>query len=674
MTKEEYLKLIEEITLHNNRYYIESNPVISDEEYDILVQQLKEYENENPENKDPNSPTNKLIIDNSSIFEKIKHDHPMLSLDNTYNMKDMEDFDKRINKHYKTSNNFSKYCVELKIDGVSISIKYKNKKLYKAVTRGDGVFGEDITHNVIHMSNIPKTLEDVYDVNIPNDFEVRGEIYLPFENFNEINKEKESNKEKLYANPRNLCSGILRRKVPNKKQLKMLSYFMYEISTKIPEKIKTQDGCLKILKGLGFNTESNTKLIQNMDDLKNIIDYFQTEKENLDYPIDGLVIKLNDFNYKDIIGSTNHHPNWAVAYKFKTTKKYTKLISVTTQVGKTGIITPVAELEPIELEGTVVKRASLHNYDIVKKLGIMIGDYVEVQKAAEIIPQVIGFDSSKRNDDVVSKIKPPKKCPCCGGEVGKGNSDVYLYCLNEKCPAKIKGMIIYWASKKAMDITGLGDTIIEKLVDKKIVKNIVDLYKLNNDKLMQIDRMGDKLAENILESIEKSKEQPFEKVLCGLGIPNVGRTISKILCKKYKDLRELIDATYNELIGIEDIGPIVAKEIIEYFKKDENIDMLNELDELGLKFENDGKNTMETKENKNNSLNGKVFCITGTLSNPRNYFNNLIIVNGGEVVSSITNKTTHLLYGKDCGSKLDKAKNKNVTLVSENELFEMIKI
>ena len=540
-----YTNLKNKIEKYNNFYYNEDNPIISDMEYDGLLRKLKEMEKEYPTLLEiDDSPTEKIGGTASNKFSKVEHKVPMLSLSNTYNIAEIEDFDKRVKKIINFSEKIE-YILELKLDGLSISLIYENGNLTRAVTRGDGKIGEDVTENIIEIESIPKKLKE------PISLEVRGEIILPIKNFNKINEEREENGEEVFANPRNAAAGTIRQLDSTIVSKRGLDCYLYYLVNAENYGIKTHLESIKFIEKLGFKT---TKVFEKYSDFKTLeksIEKWRIKREKLDYETDGLVIKINDFSFYETLGYTTKSPRWAIAYKFPAEQVKTRLLDVTFQVGRTGVVTPVAELEAVNLSGSVVKRASLHNFDEIRRKDIKIGDNVIVEKAAEIIPQVVNvvFDDRKGTE---KEIKEPESCPACGTKLVKEEGLVALKCLNPHCPEKIKREISYFVSRDAMNISGLGDKIVEKFIELEKIKTVVDIYFLENyrNELENLEKMGKKSVDNLLNSIDESKKQDFSKVLYALGIPFVGKFNANLLSKTFKDIDVLKEKSVEELLEV----------------------------------------------------------------------------------------------------------------------------
>ncbi len=656
---EEVERLRDEIEYHNYRYYVLADPVITDEEYDRLMKRLIQLERKYPQLVTPDSPTQRVggkVLDG---FKKVKHSHPMLSLDNTYNEEDIREFDERVKRILGTEN--VEYVAELKIDGVSIALRYEEGKFRMAITRGDGTEGEDVSENAKMVKSIPLRLREKVDV------EVRGEVYMSVDEFKKINEEREENGEVPFANPRNATAGTIRQldtSVVSKRRLDSFMYYLVD-----PEKhgISTQWEALKFLKKLGFKVNPHSKICKNIEE---VIDYWKEwiqRRKELDYWVDGVVVKVNSFEHQRILGETSKSPRWAIAFKFPAEQARTKIVGVSMQVGRTGVITPVAELQPVWLEGTTVKRASLHNFDYIREKDIRIGDWVFVEKAGGIIPQVVKVITDLR-DGSEKPIEPPKSCPVCGGRVGKLNPDeVAIRCLNPHCPAKLKRALMTFVSRDAMNIDGLGEKLIDKLVDSGIVKDIADIYYLTPFDFAQLGSgIGQRTIAKIMKEIEKSKSNPMEKLITGLGIPLVGKKLAKVLAENFSSLDEIMTAPVEKLTEIEGIGEEVAKSIREYFDNEKTKEIIEKLKRAGV--------NMKSSVGKSNALKGMKFVVTGELSRwSRREIEEFIESLGGKVSSSVSKNTDYLIVGKKPGSKLKKAKELGVKTITEDEFIDLVK-
>ena len=668
--QEKYKKLRSEIEYHNNLYYNEDNPVISDMEYDFLIRELKELEKNYPEflgNEEDgeSSPTEKIGGIASEKFSKVQHRVPMLSLSNTYNISEIEDFDKRIKKIIWTENveNNSKeleYILELKLDGLSISLIYENGELVQAVTRGDGQVGEDVTENIKEISTVPKKLKENVSL------EVRGEIILPISSFNRINQEREDEGEDVFANPRNAASGTIRQLDKTIVAERGLDCYLYYLVNAENYGIKTHLESIEYIEKLGFKT---TKIFEKYTDFKKLeeaIDKWHDDRKKLDYETDGLVIKVNNFSLYEILGYTTKSPRWAIAYKFPAEQVKTKLMDVTFQVGRTGVITPVAELEAVNLSGSVVKRASLHNFDEIRRKDIKIGDNVIVEKAAEIIPQVVNVVFDDRTGEEI-KIQEPANCPVCNSELAHEEGLVALKCHNPLCPEKVKRQIAYFVSRDAMNISGLGDKIVEKFIELGKIKTIVDIYSLKEyrEELENLEKMGQKSVDNLINNIEASKNRDFSKVLYALGIPFVGKFNANLLTKNFKNIENLKNQSIENLLAVKGIGDKVAIAVNTFLNNENNWKIIIDLQNIGLQF---AINESDLKEIANNPIKGKNFLATGKLQKyKRNDIKDIILSKGGNYLSAVSKNLDFLIAGEKAGSKLEKAEKLGVRVLTEEE-------
>ena len=652
----EFLK--DEINKSNYKYYVEDNPYLSDFEYDQMFAELKELENKYPVFKTPDSPTQRVGSVSEKFFQHT-HKYRLYSLDNTYNEEELKRWYERVCKEY---NKELELVCELKIDGLAIALTYNDGLFSLGVTRGDGVTGEEITQNLKTIKAIPLKLFE------PKSLEVRGEIYMPKSSFEKLNEEALASGDKVFANPRNAASGSLRQldsSITAKRDLSMFTYTgIFENSE--DKQIKTHYDGMMYLKKLGFKVNPNIRLVKN---IQGAIDYckeWATKRFDLDYATDGVVIKVNDFAIQKDLGYTSRAPKWATAFKFPPEEVSTKLLDIELNTGKTGIITPVAILEPVQLAGSTVARASLHNFDEIRRLDIRIGDIVLVKKAAEIIPKVV-----KVMDTAIHKSLPeyqiPDKCPACGGPLIEKEGEVGLYCENPNCSRLMCAKIEYWVSKEAMDIDYIGPSVIQQLYDKKFISNPVDLYRLTMQDFMQLDLVKEKSASNMYTSVQNSKSRPLNRLLTALGIRHVGKETAEILAGEFGSIDALGKATLEELSMIEGIGDIIAKSIYDYFRDENNLKMLEDLKQLGL-------NPSSAPKAKSDILAGKTFVLTGTLQNmTRDEASSVIKSHGGKTSSSVSKKTSYVLAGENAGSKLDKAKDLGVIILTEDDFLEMIK-
>jgi len=658
--------LVKELNQHTYNYYVLAMPTIGDYEFDQKLEALQKLERENPEFADPDSPTQKVGGDITKNFVTVPHKWPMLSLGNTYNEQDLLDFDERIKK--AIGDDFQYVC-ELKFDGLSISLTYEHNKLSRAVTRGDGTKGDDVTSNVKTIHTIPHQLKTTQ---APELFEIRGEIFMHRAAFERLNKEREELGEVTYANPRNFAAGTVKMQDSKEVARRPLDCFLYSLNT---DKIyfKTHWESLQTLKSWGFHVSEHSKLVNSITGVFDFIKYWEEERFNLGYDIDGIVIKVNSYGQQQELGFTAKSPRWAISYKFKAEEVETILDQVTYQVGRTGAVTPVANLKPVLLAGTTVKRATLHNANEIERLDLHQGDSVFVEKGGEIIPKIINVNLAKRKPDAL-KIIYPTICPECGTSLIRKEGEVAFYCPNDEgCPPQIVGKIQHFIGRKAMNIDGLGDETIENFYQRGLLRHISDIYTLHekSDELKGIERFGEKSIKNMLKGIEQSKEMPFEKVLFGLGIRYVGETVARKLAFGTKNIDSLASATLEELTAIDEIGQRIAESIIEYFSKSEHLQQIELLKTAGLQFQaKEIEITLQSEK-----LTGKTFVISGVFEKfSREELKDLIESNGGKILSSISAKLNYLVAGDNMGpSKLEKAQKLNVPLISEDDLLEMLK-
>ena len=662
------IKLREELERYNYYYYSKNESLISDIEYDNLLKKLEKLEEEYPQFKDLSSPS---INVGSSLkdtkFEKIAHKNPMLSLSNSYNIGDIEDFLKRAEKIISQKNSLKNkidYVLEVKLDGLSISVTYEKGKLVQAVTRGDGIIGEDVTENVIQIKSVPKFLKENIDI------EVRGEIVLPISKFEELNKKRIEAGEEIFANPRNAASGTLRQIDANIVKERGLDCYFYFIVNSENYNISSHKEALNYIEKLGLKTTKIGEVISTTEELEKRIEYWKIEREKLDYETDGMVIKINSIELWNILGNTTKSPRWAIAYKFPAKQVSTKLLDITWQVGRTGKVTPVAELEEVEVSGSKVKRASLHNFDEIERKDIRIGDRVIIEKAAEIIPQVVKSIKEVRTGEEKIVI-PPEKCPICDSILEKEKGLVDLKCVNKHCMGKIQGKIEYFVSRDAMNIIGLGEKIIERFLELGFINNITDIYNLKNYRqdIAGLEKMGEKSVENLLNSIEESKKRDYSKTLYALGIPYVGKFLGNLLAEKSKDIENLMKMTEEELLLIDGVGEKVAKSVFNFMRDSTNVEIIKTLKEVGVNF-----SLLKESKVEKDIFQGKNFLVTGKLEKfTRKEIQEEIEKFGGKNLSAVSKNLDYLIVGKDAGSKLKKAQDiGTIKILTEEEFFNMI--
>lgn len=665
--KKEIEQLREELRRHNHLYYVENRPEISDYDFDQKLKELEKLESEFPEYTDPNSPTKRVGGDITEKFEKHSHKYPMLSLSNTYSREEMVDWEERVKKAVDGE---IAYVMELKYDGVAIGITYKDGKLLRALTRGDGQVGEDVSTNVKTIRSIPLVLGDG---DYPNEFEIRGEIMLPLKEFQRINLERVENGDEAYANPRNTAAGTLKLQdssVVSSRNLDCLLYGVYAERATAHSHFRSVEKA----KSWGFKTPSPEKKMiakgRSIDDIMDFIDYWEEHRGELPFEIDGIVIKVDDYRMQEELGMTAKSPRWAIAYKYKAEEVSTQLLDITYQVGRTGAITPVANLAPVFLAGTTVKRASLHNAEQIARLDLRVGDWVFVEKGGEIIPKVTGVDMDKR-DPESKAFKYIAHCPECDTELIKEEGVALHYCPNDAgCPPQIVGRIAHFISRKAMNIDGLGEETVELLFEQGLINRASDLYTLQAEDLLPLERMAKKSVENLLNGVEKSKEQPFEKVLFAMGIRHIGEVVAKKIARHFGSMDKIEKATEEELLEVSEIGSVIAKSLIEYLGDARHRKELQALKDAGLNF----SISEEELAGRTEKLKGLTFVVSGVFSTiSRNDLKKMIEDNGGKNSGSISGKTSYLVAGDNMGpSKKEKAEKLGVPIISEGEFMEMV--
>ena len=639
-------------------YYVLDNPKITDQEYDDYYRELEELEKQYPDMILENSPTKRVGGKVIAEFKKITHQIPMMSLGDVFNEEEVREFDNRIKKEISNP----KYVCELKIDGLSVSLVYENGKLVRAATRGDGVVGEDITHNVETIKSVPLTID------IKEYIEVRGEIYMPKKSFEKLNEERQKQNNSLFANPRNAAAGSVRQLDSSIAAKRNLSTFIYHLPEHDKYDIKTHYDSLKFMENLGFIVNPNIVLANNIEEVINYINEWQDKRKDLPYEIDGIVIKVNDFNEQKKLGYTSRTPKWAIAYKFPAEEVLTKINDVEFCVGRTGKVTPRADLNPVHLAGSIVKSVTLHNEDYINEKEIMIGDTISIHKAGDVIPEVVEVKKERRTGNE-QKIVMPSTCPICGGEVIRREQEAAYYCLNPNCDARNIEGLIHFSSRDTMNIEGFGENIVEDFYNMGYLKTIIDFYKLHNYKkeLQELEGFGEKSINNLLNEIEESKKNSLEKLLFALGIRHVGKNTAKILARYYKNMDNLFKTTKEELSSIKDIGDIIAESIYEYINNPINIKLIEDLKEVNMNMNYLG----EIIEDDN--FKDKTFVLTGSLEKfTREEATNKIESLGGKVTSSVTKKTDVVIVGSNPGSKYDKAKELNITIWSEDDYLEKI--
>ena len=663
-SEKEIAKLRDEIRYHEHRYYVLDDPEISDFEFDALLQRLRELELKHPELVTPDSPTQRVGGQPADEFPKVRHPAPMLSLDNTYSVDDLKDFDRRVRELAGRAT--VEYVAELKLDGLSMALTYQDGRLVHGVTRGDGETGEDVTTNVKTIRSVPLRLEPkkLEMIGNPARFEVRGEVIMTHQAFEQMNAQREAAGEPKFANPRNAAAGTMRQLDPRIVAERKLDMFVYYLQVKGTEPLAEQAQALRTLVELGFKVNPNWQLCRTMEDLLTYIQQWEAKRDALGYEIDGIVIKVNNTGLWQELGTTARSPRWAVAYKYPARQATTRVNGIRAQVGRTGTLTPVADLEPVDVRGVTVSHATLHNMDEITRLGVKVGDTVLIQRAGEVIPQVLKVLKAAPDG---REFVMPQKCPVCGGEVHRAEGEVAFRCVNTACPAKLKESLLYFAGRRAMNIDGLGEALVDQLVDKGLVHDVADLYGLSHPQLAELERMGDKSAQNLMDEIENSKKAELGRVIFALGIRFVGERTGQLLADHFASLDKLANASEEELVEAEEVGPRVAEAIQEFFHEKRNRAVIEKLHQAGLQFEQKRARKAEGK------LAGKQFVLTGTLPNySRDVAKQMIEEAGGRVTGSVSKKTDYVVVGAESGSKLEKARALGVKTVGEAELLKLL--
>jgi DNA ligase (NAD+) len=651
------LKLREEIKYHEKKYYVDNDPQISDYEFDLLVKELKDLERLYPDLVTPESPTQRVGEKPVEGFPAVTHKLPMLSLDNCYTVEELREFEERTKKLLPEEK--IEYVAELKIDGLGISILYRGGKYAQAVTRGDGVRGDDVTSNVKTIRSLPLLVNDSREI------EVRGEVYLPYESFQKINKEQERQGKQLFANPRNAASGSIRLLDPREVASRKLDAFLYYIFVEGRE-LPTQWDSLKKLRELGFKTNPHSRRCSTLEDVIALWEEWREKRDHLDYDVDGIVVKVNSAEKRRALGTTAKSPRWAISFKFPARQATTRIKEIRVQVGRTGALTPVAILEPVRLSGTTITRSTLHNEDEIKRKDIRIGDYVLIERSGDVIPKVVSVMKERRTGKE-KKFIFPVHCPVCGSSTFRPEGEVIARCTNPSCPAKLRASLLHFASRRAMNIEGLGDALVDQLLEKKLVRTIPDIYSLRYDDLAGLERMGPKSSQNLLDEIKISKQRDLAALIFALGIRHVGERLAQTLAQHFKTLDALAKASSEELPQVEDVGPTVAESIVFFFRQPENIELLKKLKEAGLNFRSREEQRAERP------LEGKTFVLTGTLSSfSREEAKEIIESLGGKVASSVSTKTDYLVIGESPGSKVDKARELGIATLSEEGFLKLV--
>jgi len=657
--------LRQKIRHHEYLYYVLDQPEISDAEFDKLMQQLKDLESEHPELITPDSPTQRVGGKPREGFIKVPHSSPMLSLDNTYNEDELRDWERRV--HELSGRSDVDYVCELKLDGMSLALIYEDGRLVRGVTRGDGSVGEDVTLNVRTVRSIPLLIpaEKLKKAGIPRDFEVRGELLMPTASFKKINEEREREGLPTFANPRNFTAGTVRQLDSNITAQRRLDYFPYMLLRNGRTYFDRHWKTLEALDAAGFKVNQNRKLVSSMAEVWEFIQQWEARRDSLPYEIDGIVVKVDRTALQDELGFTGKAPRWAIAYKYAARGGITKLENVRWQVGRTGKLTPVAELVPVSIGGTTVRNATLHNMDEIQRLGVKIGDWVRVERGGDVIPKVVEVDKDKDHPRGKVDIDVPDKCPVCGTKVMRTEGEVDYRCVNANCPAKLQGTILHFASRGVMNIDGMGEALVTQLAERGLVKNVADIYKLTKENLLSLDRMGEKSAQNILDEIEGSKKLPLDRVIYGLGIRFVGERTAQFLAEHFGSMEELEKASVEELQNVDEVGPRIAESIAEFFSIPANRKLVERLREAKLTLTGD-------KKQRGTKLAGKTFVLTGTLPRfTRDEAKKMIEDAGGKVTGSVSKKTDYVVAGSDAGSKLDKARELGVAVIDEKQMEEL---
>jgi DNA ligase (NAD+) len=662
--EKEIEKLRNDIRYHEYRYYVLDNPEISDFEFDKLMRRLQELEAQNPELVTPDSPTQRVGGQPAEEFPKVRHSVPMLSLDNTYSVDELKDFDRRVRELSGRSK--VEYVGELKLDGLSMALTYEDGVLTHGVTRGDGVEGEDVTANVKTIRSVPLGIDAERSEVIggPRRFEVRGEVIMPRRAFEQTNAQREAAGEPRFANPRNAAAGSMRQLDSRIVAQRKLDMFLYYLLVENREPLREHWQNLEALVKMGFKVNPNRRLCKSFEELMAYIQEWESKRDGLEYEIDGIVVKVNDIRLWEELGTTAKSPRWAIAYKYAARQATTRVMDIRAQVGRTGTLTPVADLEPVDVGGVTVSHATLHNMDEIGRLGVKIGDAVLIQRAGEVIPQVVKVVKQAPEG---REFSMPKQCPVCGGDVHRAEGEVAYRCVNSACPARLKESLLYFAGRRAMNIDGLGEALVDQLVDKGLVRDVADLYALTHEKVANLERMGDKSAGNLREEIENSKKASLARLIFALGIRFVGERTGQLLADHFASLDKLAKASEEELLQVEEVGPRVAESILEFFREPQNLKVIEKLRKAGLQFE-------QAKVYKpQGNLAGKQFVLTGTLPRySRDEAKKMIEEAGGRVTGSVSKKTDYVVVGADPGSKLDKARALGVKTIEEGELLKLL--
>jgi DNA ligase (NAD+) len=664
-------QLREQIQHHEHRYYVLDDPEISDAKYDLLVNELKQLEEKHPELITPDSPTQRVGGRPREGFVKVEHSSPMLSLDNAYNEEELRDWERRV--HELSGRKEIEYVCELKLDGLSMALRYTGARFERAVTRGDGSIGEDVTPNVRTIRSVP-LLANAKAAKVPADFEVRGEVIMPAKSFEHMNEEREAAGQSRFANPRNAAAGAVRVLEPNVTAQRRLDFYAYLLLVDGATYFDEQAKAMRALAAAGFKVNPNWKLAGSIDDVLAYIRHWEERRDSLPYEIDGVVIKVNRTDFQRQLGFTGKAPRWAIAFKYAARAGETKIEDIRVQVGRTGKLTPVAQLQPVPIGGTTVSRATLHNLDEIERLGVKIGDWVQVERGGDVIPKVVKVIEDKDHPRGRRLFHMPEKCPECGGIIVRAEGEADHRCVNANCPAKLRESILHFASRGVMNIEGLGEALVNQLADRGMVKNVADLYSLTRDDLLKLERMGEKSAQNVLDEIAASRKLPLERVVYGLGIRFVGERTAEFLAQHFGSLDAILSAAEQKdeaaalesLQEVEEVGPRIAASIRAFFLEPRNRELVERLRQAGLQFKG-------VKKEKGTRLAGKTFVLTGTLPTySRDEAKKLIEAAGGKVSGTVSKKTDYVVAGAEAGSKLDKARQLGVNVVDEDGMKELL--
>jgi DNA ligase (NAD+) len=660
--------LREQIRHHEYLYYVLDNPGITDAQFDQLMNELKDLEKQNPELLTPDSPTQRVGGKPREGFVKAPHSSPMLSLDNTYSQEELRNWERRVHELTGRKEGDIDYVCELKLDGMSLALHYENGKLVRGITRGNGTIGEDVTLNVRTVRSIPLSipLDKLKKAGLPANFEVRGEMLMPIAAFKKMNSEREEKGLSVFANPRNATAGTVRQLEPSITAQRRLDYFGYMLLKEGRTYFDRHSKTLEALDAAGFKVNRSRTLAKTFDQIWNFIEEEEPRREKLPYEIDGIVIKVDRTAFQDELGYTGKAPRWAIAFKYAARSGVTQIEDILVQVGRTGKLTPVAALKPVFIGGTTVSRATLHNMDEIDRLGVKIGDWVEVERGGDVIPKVTRVIEDQEHARGHKSFHMPERCPICGGHVVRIEGEVDHRCVNANCPAKLRETIRHFASRGIMNIEGMGDATVTQLTDRELVRNVADIYKLTKDNLLSLERMGDKSAQNLLDEIEASKKLPLERVIYGLGIRFVGERTAQFLAEHFGSMDGILNATEEQLQEVDEVGPRIAQSIVEFFQEPRNRDLVEQLRAAGLTFS--GK-----KRQRGTALAGKTFVLTGTLAHfTRDEAKKIIEDAGGRVSGSVSKKTDYVVAGDDAGSKLEKAKELGVKVITEQEMQQLV--